>query len=59
MIIVVIVVCRVIERADKNKMPLASIASVFGPTIVGSTSNDPAVAVKELKKQRAVCNLLY
>lgn len=45
---------RVIQRSNKNKMPLESIACVFGPTIIGSVSTDPAVAVKDLKRQKAV-----
>ena len=40
--------------SDSNKMTTESIARVFGPTIVGSASSDPSVAIRDLQKQKAV-----
>lgn len=49
---------RIIERSEMNKMPVDSIARVFGPTIIGSTSSDPKVAIKDIEKQKLV-SLMY
>ena len=42
--------------SDANKMPMESLAKVFGPTLVGhaSTKPDPSVQWKDAEKQPKV-----
>ena len=45
---------RVNVYSDANKMPIESLARVFGPTIVGSSSTNPANVMRDIHKQKAV-----
>ena len=48
--------CRVATHCEENKMPIPSLAKVFGPTIVGHSSPnpDPATIWKETNLQPKV-----
>ena len=47
---------RVASYSDANKMPVASLAKVFGPTIVGhgSANPEPSVMWQDTQKQPKV-----
>ncbi len=47
---------RVATQCDANKMPLTSLAKIFGPTIVGHASANPkdSVILEDTKKQPIV-----
>lgn len=47
---------RVAKHCDTNKMPLSSLAKIFGPTIVGHASANPkdTVILEDTKKQPVV-----
>ena len=49
--------CRVGSFSEANKMPLESLAKIFGPTLVGhaSAKPDPSVQWKDAEKQPKVC----
>lgn len=53
--------CRVATHCEENKMPIPSLAKVFGPTIVGHSSPnpDPATIWKETNLQPKVSVILY
>lgn len=44
--------------SDANKMPIESLARVFGPTIVGSSSTNPANVMRDIHKQKAIMERL-
>ena len=48
---------RVASFSEANKMPLESLAKIFGPTLVGhaSAKPDPSVQWKDAEKQPKVC----
>ena len=43
--------------SEANKMPLESLAKIFGPTLVGHATSrpDPSVQWKDAEKQPKVC----
>ena len=47
---------RVAKQCDANKMPLSSLAKIFGPTIVGHSTPNPkdTVILADTKKQPVV-----
>ena len=52
---------RVATHCEENKMPIPSLAKVFGPTIVGHSSSnpDPATIWKETNLQPKVSCAIY
>ena len=52
--------CRVASFSEANKMPLESLAKIFGPTLVGhaSAKPDPSVQWKDAEKQPKVCIII-
>lgn len=46
-----------VSSTPECKMPISNLAKVFGPTLAGSRTQEPSVALSEIKYQVAVSNI--